>query len=55
MLVLAGMRSASAIIAIGFGRFSLLPPPPKNIAICATLVMIPASAAATEDVRMSRL
>ena len=53
-----GAAIAIRISATGLGRFSSLPPPkppPKNSPIWATEVTTPAIAAATEEVRMSRL
>ncbi len=52
-----GASRAVASMAIGLGRFSSDPPPniPVNMSICATDVMTPATAAATDEVRMSRL
>ena len=58
VIAATGASSDMASSAIGLGRSSSLPPPPNmlaNISICATLVMTPATAAATEAVRMSRL
>ena len=52
-----GASSDIASSAIGLGRSSSLPPPNMlvNISIWATVVITPATAAATEEVRMSRL
>ncbi len=51
-----GASNDKAISALGFTlRLSLFPPPPKNIKNWAMDVMTPAMAAATDEVRMSRL
>ena len=57
VIAATGASSDIASSAIGLGRSSSLPPPNMlvNISIWATLVMTPATAAATEAVRMSRL
>ena len=52
-----GASSAIAIIASGLGRSSSLPPPKidVNARNWPTALITPATAAATDDVRMSRL